>query len=523
MTDIVETKTLSLNELLTEGRFIIPRYQRDYSWTEEKLEDLWDDLQDLVKEPKNKQDPEKHYMGFLVLQHKEEADNTYFVVDGQQRLTSLSILILAVISKFKQIGDVKKLSEYEQVYIAKHPNTKPENIKLQLNKTNNYFYRDYLVPREVITNSQIKELLETNKNLYKAKLFFDTEISKAKLTTSSKLTEFVEAIVHNTIFSIIKVSDNSDTYKLFLTLNYRGISLATHDLLKNHLYSKIDVNHDLEDSSELDEIERIWEGIVDRVSVKRLTHFLKVDWNRRKKDFKRERELYKAISLDITSKSKVFPYVKNLLTSGELYIRLIEPTKSIIKSKYPNVVHDELKECLNCLYAFGVKSPIALLMTVLEKSNSIDFNKNDVLKIIQYINVITVRFNGIGRGQANRQEKAYCNLSYLIYNYKPYDLYKMFNEFYSNDDKFVQDFLAVNLTQKKRIKYIFETLKDYINNSQFYGDEENLIVGYLRNVENSKLRGYIKEHKSITNHAELFEKHRKFLAKIAKSKWCIDW
>ena len=87
-----DTRSENLSDLLTPDRkFIVPKYQRDYSWEVEQWNDLWDDIIDL--DEKNNY----HYMGYLVLKRDANNDKEFYIIDGQQRLTTISILILAVI------------------------------------------------------------------------------------------------------------------------------------------------------------------------------------------------------------------------------------------------------------------------------------------------------------------------------------------------------------------------------------------------------------------------------------------
>ncbi|MFN6066912.1 MAG: DUF262 domain-containing protein, partial [Pseudanabaena sp.] len=86
------TSNQSLRQLLGNGLlYRVPPFQRDYSWTDEEWDDLWQDILGLFAE-----DGETaHYMGYLVLQ---SSNNKQFdIIDGQQRLTTISILILAAL------------------------------------------------------------------------------------------------------------------------------------------------------------------------------------------------------------------------------------------------------------------------------------------------------------------------------------------------------------------------------------------------------------------------------------------
>ncbi len=88
--DLLVTATEDLKELLGNGKtYSVPRYQRDYSWKQEHWEDLWEDLCGLDQQTSD------HYMGAIVLQAEDR--KTFKIIDGQQRVTTLSIFVLAAI------------------------------------------------------------------------------------------------------------------------------------------------------------------------------------------------------------------------------------------------------------------------------------------------------------------------------------------------------------------------------------------------------------------------------------------
>ncbi|MDO4231938.1 MAG: DUF262 domain-containing protein [Lautropia sp.] len=81
----------------------IPRFQRDYSWTEDQWEDLWNDILTVLVADAGEG---AHYMGYLVLQSSD--DKRFDVIDGQQRLTTLSLIVLAVLKQLQRLVDAGK-------------------------------------------------------------------------------------------------------------------------------------------------------------------------------------------------------------------------------------------------------------------------------------------------------------------------------------------------------------------------------------------------------------------------------
>uniref|UniRef100_UPI00266D9D24 DUF262 domain-containing protein n=1 Tax=uncultured Prevotella sp. TaxID=159272 RepID=UPI00266D9D24 len=90
MKGIQNTSTNNFSSIIGNNRkFIVPKFQRDYSWGVEQWDDLWQNILTMIDEE------EDHYMGYLVLQTND--DKSFHIIDGQQRFTTVTILILASI------------------------------------------------------------------------------------------------------------------------------------------------------------------------------------------------------------------------------------------------------------------------------------------------------------------------------------------------------------------------------------------------------------------------------------------
>lgn len=131
----------------------IPRFQRDYSWTLEQREDLWTDILNTIKDPS--QEDDSNYMGYLVLQSTD--DKTFEVIDGQQRLTTLTLIILAVIKNLQRLIDeknepkqnIQRINQIRQTYIGYlDPVSLVSKSKLTLNHNNNDYFQHYIIPLE---------------------------------------------------------------------------------------------------------------------------------------------------------------------------------------------------------------------------------------------------------------------------------------------------------------------------------------------------------------------------------------
>jgi len=148
------TSSDTLRKLFGNGlTYAVPAFQRDYSWTSDEWDDLWQDILGLIGDDRE----EAHYMGYLVLQSSD--DKKHIIIDGQQRISTLSIFILAAISCLQDMSaqqpdeiakdNRKRAEQLRNSYIGYlDPVTLVSRSKLELNRHNNSFYQNYLVPLE---------------------------------------------------------------------------------------------------------------------------------------------------------------------------------------------------------------------------------------------------------------------------------------------------------------------------------------------------------------------------------------
>lgn len=238
-TNLLDTKTVTLNEVLGNGKKLqVPLFQRDYSWDEDNWEDLWNDILS------SEQTGSVHYMGSVVLQNID--GKNYYIIDGQQRFATLSILILALINKIRILADndVDKEANRERVEILmnqyigqKDPTSLRYSSKLSLNENNDAFYQQRLVAFKEPVNRM--KLSDSEKLLWNAYLFFSKVIDEQfkQDLSGERIAYFLNEIVGERLMFIqIVVENELNAYTVFETLNSRGLELTSTDLLKNYLF-----------------------------------------------------------------------------------------------------------------------------------------------------------------------------------------------------------------------------------------------------------------------------------------------
>ena len=228
-------------------------------------------------------------MGYLVLQ---SADNREFdIIDGQQRMTTLSLMMLAAISHLSDLAapndpadpQARRAELLRASYIGYlDPVSLVPRSKLTLNRHNETFYQDYLVPLQRLPQ---RGLNASEHLLRRAFSWFKEPIRERSGDDGTAVASFVDAAVDKLFFTVITVTDELNAFKVFETLNARGVRLSTTDLLKNYLFSV--VARGGTHPSEIDALERRWEGIVGLLGSESLPEFLRVYWNSRNRLMRR--------------------------------------------------------------------------------------------------------------------------------------------------------------------------------------------------------------------------------------------
>lgn len=253
---------ICLSELFQRRYFRIPDYQRGYAWEDAQLKDLWEDIEDIQKDANGKYLP--HFTGAITLKERlnltpEESylktliNNEFSdVVDGQQRLTSLVILMVELLKKLPQ----NLYTRLESTFIGENANTNSMVYKLAYedsNGNNNHF-----LLKEIFgySNTLPSQPNTYTRNLCYARNFF---ASKLRGLTERDALELYAKVSNSLIFDVKYVSSNLDVQAVFETMNNRGKSLTTLEKLKNrlmYLSSKLPAAGTLSDK-----INRAW-GII---------------------------------------------------------------------------------------------------------------------------------------------------------------------------------------------------------------------------------------------------------------------
>lgn len=468
-----KTENNTFRKLIGNGlTYKIPRFQRDYSWEMEQWEDLWADIMATLKED---EDP-AHYMGYLVLQSTD--DKSFDVIDGQQRLTTSTLIVLAILKNIQRLIDngidadrnKQRLEQIRQTYIGYlDPVTLISRSKLTLNRNNNDYFQNYLVPLGHLPQRGFRA---SEHLLRKAFEWFDKQVlSYLKSKDGNKgeiLAQLVEDISDHLFFTVITVTDELNAYKVFETLNARGVRLSSTDLLKNYLFSVLDRSEESE--IELKNLEERWENIVNRLQSEKFPDFLRIYWNSRYK-LSRQNELFKTIRNNVKDRQAVFALIRGMNEDLDNYLALSSPE---ISNWSPTDKH-----IATILKMLRVKQPYSLLLAAKRHLSESEFSN-----LLRAIMVISFRYNTIGAYSPTDQEKIYNTIAEQINQSKITmlsQIWALLKPVYIDDQRFKADFAEKSIKttdsrSKRIVRYILCALEKQFsgNEHEFASDSFNI-------------------------------------------------
>jgi len=217
--------------------FEVPDYQREFSWGEKEIGDF---LKDIFKIYGDRRIT-KYFLGATVLIADNEDNTKYYIIDGQQRMTTLIIFLTALKEKFQNIGEDDEANLIQKPYLQTNEN----KYKLTLNRNNEEFFKIFI---ESTRSANYRELVQEEKNDSNKLIIsaynqisneIDRKFSELGLNDNQKK-EYYKALkeIITKTNSLVRIIADSDSIAslIFETLNTRGKSLEIFEIIKNHIF-----------------------------------------------------------------------------------------------------------------------------------------------------------------------------------------------------------------------------------------------------------------------------------------------
>ncbi|RDW16133.1 hypothetical protein CWR48_18285 [Oceanobacillus arenosus] len=434
----IDTKRLSIGKLLGSVNevFRIPLYQRPYNWGRDQWNDLWEDL---IRIDGN----ETHFLGSVITisQQKQKGFTYLELVDGQQRITTILILLIAIRDLARESDEER--AAYIDNYFLKSSTIDEFEPKLILGRKDNKLFKKLVEKR--FNGDESK-----NKKIVQAYNFFIQKLQNSKLNWQHIYTKLLDSLD-----LVLMVTDSYyDAFKLFETLNNRGLSLSSVDLIKNYLLSKFSSN---EDEDLLEETIEIWDSIIENIEDIQSVRHDKVRFFRHYL-FSTEYgvvtipRLYSKYQWLIDTSDDLSGLVKDIWLHSEMYLKLYNGMMGI----------KEIDERLKNLVRIEATASYPLLL----KCFSQELSKEQLILVLDAIEVFMVR-------------RSVCDISTRdidrVYNHLALEAFTKQNPIYyiigylknktPTDNEFFLHFQSRDFNRSGQTKYILEAIENFLTNN----------------------------------------------------------
>ncbi|BDU68719.1 hypothetical protein GETHOR_08200 [Geothrix oryzae] len=469
-------------------RISVPKYQRSYSWTLDQIDELWNDIF------RSYENNVEYFLGPIVFIHKnnpksESESGKWDIIDGQQRLATLTILIKSINALFNKYQKTPGDPIFAQIFKT----ADNENCAMRGFSST----RRTLYPSEGIEEFYFKpsdrDINDFNKYIYHSEEFYtdfkintgDRRFLKAKKRFCEciynnflrdpdgikKLFEFELFIITKLLFIEIVVADDQDAYLLFEGLNSKGLDLRLTDLVKNYILSKA--------GSSFEKIYQSWESMVENIAKTRFNEvdFISFYWTAHTGPIS-TRELYKAIKQTHDNETKVAKFSTDLKNTSDYF-----STYANIANKYPALtLKSELDKALAEMNTLGYRLPYPLI--ILAKSKG----KDTLLPIFaRKLNNFLFRFITIGGYRVGEAEQIFTQVrKALVENDSDENILALINHADVSDINFRSRFRDNQFDSNSIAKYVLSKIEDHKSGKGKIIVPENVNLEHVAPINHSK-------------------------------------
>lgn len=442
--------------------FSIPVYQRDYNWQEKQCQRLFKDILQTGKNEK----VSSYFLGSIVYIHDGiygVGEKEFHVIDGQQRMTTLTLLFLAIYFKLKGTILTKDADKIYNQYVVNPYSEKEIKLKLLPPEENLYILNK-------ISNNKFNELEAfQDRNMLKNYLFFEKELENLSFDDMKHLSNGIEKLIY---IDIALEKGKDDPQKIFESLNSTGLDLSQGDLIRNYILM------DLERGEQNRIYKEIWIPIENNCKVSdgsEITSYVS--------DFIRD---YLTLKTEkISSKPKVFETFKtyyekendekleDMKKYSEAYSYIIKP--SLEKDK-------DIQRELDYLKSLDKTVINTFLIGILKDYKDNVLEKDELLNMLillqsylwrRYItekptNALNKIFQGM-YGKISRSGNYYENLVDIL-----------MTEDFPTDEELESALKLKNVYKdKEKLNYVFKKLENYNHNELIDFDNEKITIEHI--------------------------------------------
>lgn len=377
----LKASSSSAGALLSSSTFEVPQFQREYSWQDDDVADLWNDLRNSI-------DSESYFLGLIIL---TEEGSSKHVVDGQQRIITISLLATAIYFAAIEFGrkaladriqaDFLRSIDYESD--ETHPRVTLSDI------ADNAMFQKILdrgtVPMNPDGDGSVSHRIARSYRYLAEKLRDDLKTDPFK-----RLGKWTDFLTNRVYFAVFVHPDSSSAYQVYEVINTRGKELTTADLLKNYILSQTNNQRRQERYHEWKSISKQFSPDEANTFVQYIRHVITV-----RNGHILPKDLFGFLANRVQYTGKHPPAVDELMrlleTNLPLYLQMIDPTLA-------GPAEPEALRVFSALNSLGVIAVRPILLAVANVPGSLDGMKYILRLVVRRIVV-----GNLGTGNVERR------------------------------------------------------------------------------------------------------------------------
>ena len=444
-----------------ERKYIIPRYQREYSWGIDNLVTFWDDVHT----------EREFFFGSVVLKDPENRGDRIEIIDGQQRMLTMTILYAAIRDVIRELGDSEIANGVHSQYIIQRRGIRDSEYIIQpTDGLRDYFERSIQSRNPDFRNPGTKEHKRVKKNYdWLKKKIQERLISESLEGNIHILSDLIERMNAMQIIRI-KVTDSYDAYRIFETVNATGVDLSVADLLKNMVFRNL-----LPDEiSGEDTAQKKWTEMKENLAEINIevARFVRYHWISSRETVTMG-NLYKSVK----AKTQMYAW-EELLSSLHSDSKLLN---NLMNGTIPNprslVDVQRINSKLKAINEMGFSQCYVLLLSILRNRERLDFSWGELYELVSEIENFNFVYHTICSRPANKVETFYSRTAIVIqeitndedgrnrFQSRIESIYNELAELKPSRVEFVEDFKSrtkyTTSTKKKNlIRYILARLEE---------------------------------------------------------------
>lgn len=405
----------------SKKKYIVPRYQREYSWGDYELKEFYNDIISNIKINNNELISTEYFFGnLLFVGDLAGTSKTVDIIDGQQRITTFTIFLSALSKMFYEIGETKMGDILWENIMAKDDDG--NEYAVLVNDTPNPYFQYLIQTKNPMCNEKRNPSTEEEDNIYRAYQYFCNQLSKNALIKTFKtiLTENFEYIdllkavrrqLLDSFVICIWTTDVSHANIIFETLNAKGKELASIDLIKNCIFDKLSSTEPTDDALNK------WKQIIKNLNSSNLrismSTFYRHYWISKYSKCT-ESKLYDSFLKEksLKKKEELTNFLIDLVDNSELYIQIISPKiEHYGNRKEKQFIVQSLKNINN---VFNVTQTRVILMAILSLYKKCFISDKQLKNILNYIENFHFAYTGLCALRANKLEGIYSKYAILL-------------------------------------------------------------------------------------------------------------